>query len=247
MRCLFRVKSRYIYLACNSCSTPSPTIVEPTTTTYQLLAHNHTMSRQQKHVHFDDAPSPASSSSSLPSSEGPCTPPPLGFNSPYYRTPLPGTSIINPFLEPKNGMFAADITQHPAYLAHIIPAHVWDQPATQPSAPSMVVVCERLPWALTIYPTSSHRGYVTIRDVFDGLYTALRTPVLQAELATLPQAGKVIVTNAYLDRCKKIFDAEMFDMEMSKGIKRVDFLGKHITFYGIKSGKVPGRWDLMLK
>ncbi|PPQ91531.1 hypothetical protein CVT25_008800 [Psilocybe cyanescens] len=202
---------------------------------------------QNRHVHFYDTPSPASSSSSssLPSEEGPRTPPPLGFNSPYYCTPLPGNSFINPFLDPKNGMFQVDITQHPAHLAqnHTIP---WDQPATKPSAPSMVVVCDRLPWALTILPTSSRRGYVTIRDVFDGLYAALRTPVLDAELATLPQAGKIAVKSAYLSRCKQIVDYELYDMEMGKGIKRVDFLGKHTIFYGIKNGRT-GRWDLMLK
>ncbi|KAH9475324.1 hypothetical protein JR316_0012435 [Psilocybe cubensis] len=205
------------------------------------------MSKQQKHVRFDDTPSPASSSSSLPSEEEPCTPPPLGFNSPYHCTPLPGTSAVNPFLEPKNGMFNCDITQHPVYMAHSVPAHIWDQPATHPSAPSLVVVCDRLPWMLTIYPTSSHRSYVTVRDVFDGIYTALRKPVLTAELATLSPAGKAAVTAAYHERCRRIVDPEMFEMEMSKGFKRVDFLGKHTTFYGIKSSKVPGRWDLMLK
>ncbi|KAF8907058.1 hypothetical protein CPB84DRAFT_1844172 [Gymnopilus junonius] len=141
-----------------------------------------------KHVHFSEspssAPSPTFSSSTLPSTPGPITPP-LGFESPYHYTPLPRdeNAVPNPIIAvAKKLLIEYDLSQPPStaiILLHNIPHKVWEQPATQPFSSSIEMICPRLPWKLTV--NSRAHPFVTIGDVLEGLYRLLRTNVTPAE------------------------------------------------------------------
>ncbi|PPQ69404.1 hypothetical protein CVT25_004638 [Psilocybe cyanescens] len=205
----------------------------------------------KRHVHFDDNSSPTSSSSSLPSSDGPITPPPHGFGSPYHPTSLSlmeSNAYVNPILATSNRSFDFDISKSPTSITYYatLSKSVWEQPATQPAAHSMVVVCDRLPWVLTILPGGNQQGYVTVWDFIHGLYSSLRQSVSKTEFSTLSPEGQDAVAMAYKNRCKYFFEASQYDAEMMKGVKRVDFLVGHSIFSGIKIGK-GGRWDLMVR
>ena len=98
----------------------------------------------------------------------------------------------------------------------------------------MVIRCPHLPWTITILPTSTK--HVTVRDVFDGIYRSLRHAVLEAEFQCLPSAEvKYSVNNAYTRRYKRLDDPQARELEKSKGLKRVDFLGERTLFTGLSS------------
>ncbi|KAF8196173.1 hypothetical protein BJ912DRAFT_956616 [Pholiota molesta] len=181
-----------------------------------------------KHVHFNAAsyagsstPSPSFSTSTLPSSPGPFTPPPLGYGSPYRSAPLPGieASLHSVLAAGPNPAVAYDLCYPPESLKpliHTLPANIFEQPATNP--PKI--------------------GYVTIGDVFAALYRALRLNVSQEEFALVPSAeGRTIINNAYRFRYKRQPDAQSYQEEKDKGLKRVDFLGLQTRFMGLVPAK----------
>ena len=191
-----------------------------------------------KHVHFasddfPDTPSPTFSSMSLPSSGGPRTPvPAAGFSVAGYVARIhPLLGIIQP-----SPMLNYDVSQLPSTIKFnvlTIPPHVLNEPATNPPIPSMIVRCQRLPWKITILPTNTK--HVTVRDVFDGIYRSLRHTVLEAEFQCLPAEAIYSVNNAYSRRYKRISDPRVRELEKSKGLKRIDFLGEHTLFTGLSS------------
>ena len=193
-----------------------------------------------KHVHFasdgfPDTPSPTFSSMSLPSSGGPRTPLSAAGSSVAGHVlarihPLLGITQPSPMLN-------YDVSQLPSTIklnVLTIPPHVFNEPATTPPIPSMVIRCQHLPWKITILPTNTK--HVTVRDVFDGIYRSLRHTVLEAEYQCLPSAeAKYSVNNAYNRRYKRINDPRVRELEKSKGPRRVDFLGEHTHFTGLSS------------
>ena len=194
-----------------------------------------------KHVHFasdafPDTPSPTYSSTSLPSSGGPRTPVPAAGSSiagGYVLArihPLLGITQPSPMLK-------YDVSQPPSTIKAnmlTIPPHALNELATTPPIPSMVIRCSHLPWTIKILPTNTK--YVTIRDVFDGIYLSLRHTVLEAEFRCLPSAEAIhSVKNAYTRRYKRLDDPQTREIEKSKGMKRVDFLGERTLFTGLSS------------
>ncbi|KAF8164071.1 hypothetical protein BJ912DRAFT_890300 [Pholiota molesta] len=203
-----------------------------------------------KHVHFNAAsyagsstPSPSFSTSTLPSSPGPFTPPPLGYGSPYRSAPLPGieASLHSVLAAGPNPAVAYDLCYPPESLKpliHTLPANIFEQPATSPPVPFMEISCPKLPWRITVMPRSKKIGYVTIGDVFAALYRALRLNVSQEEFALVPSAeGQTIINNAYRFRYKRQPDAQSYQEEKDKGLKRVDFLGLQTRFMGLVPAK----------
>ena len=71
------------------------------------------------------------------------------------------------------------------------------------------------------------------------LHRTLRLPVRQAEYNKLPSLeAKRRVDDAYQARC-------ITSEEQRKGVKRVDFLGRHRTFMGLSSSAAgPNVWVL---
>jgi len=79
---------------------------------------------------------------------------------------------------------------------------------------------------------------VTVADVFDGLYRALRTPVIAGEFELIPSArAKHAVNDAFLRRCKRQLDFAAQRSEQNSGIKRIDFLGDMSEFRGLVYSK----------
>jgi hypothetical protein len=192
-----------------------------------------------KHVHFasdafPDTPSPTYSSTSLPSSGGPRTPvSAAGSGIAGYVLarihPVLATTQPSPVLE-------YDVSYPPSTIKPnvlTVTPHVLNELATTPPVPSMVVRCPHLPWTITILPTNTK--YVTVRDVFDGIYRSLRLLVLEAEFQCLPSEARHSVNNAYIRRYKRINDSEARQIEKTKGLKRVDFLGERTHFAGLSS------------
>jgi len=188
-----------------------------------------------KHVHFasdafPDTPSSTYSSLSPPSSAGPRTPvSAAGFVLARVH-PVLATTQPAPMLH-------YDVSYPPSTITPNVPTvapHVFNELATTPPVPSMVIRCPHLPWTITILPTNTK--HVTVRDVFDGIYRSLRLMALKAEFDCLPSPeAKHRVNNAYVRRYKRIDDSETRQHEKAKGLKRVDFLGEHTIFTGLSS------------
>ncbi|PPQ84875.1 hypothetical protein CVT24_013211 [Panaeolus cyanescens] len=197
-----------------------------------------------KHVHFDDmfpdTPSPAYSISSLPSTPGPATPPPLGRGSPYDNFPLPnvGEAIyIHPILSSATGpLIYYDLASLPATMKPLanIPAHQWNEPATSPPVASIRVRHPALPWNITILPSSKAFPFVSVRDFIEGLYRNLRQTVLEPEYESVPYPElRVAIHASFSQRVKRQATPTAKSLEQAKGLKRVDFMQGFTIFKGI--------------
>lgn len=228
-----------------------------------------------KHVRFASAnilyspepstPSPSYSSSSLPSSSGPLTPPESEKSySPYKYKALPQTSEswrigfspepvrINPVLGLEHPLLVNyDLSNLPDSITtprhHPLTPRVLSEPATSPGLPSLTLVSGSLPWTLTIHPSSPKPdAFVTVADVLFTLYRILRLNVTPAEYGTLPsREARRRVNASYEHRHQRIGDERERDEEKRKGVKRVDFLMGRNRFLGlscIKRG--PDVWEL---
>jgi len=101
----------------------------------------------------------------------------------------------------------------------------------------MDIICSRLPWRITIYPRVQG-SYVTVADVFDGLYRALSVSVTAAEFDLLPSPrAKYAVNDAFLRRWKRQSNHALQISEQKLGMKRMDFLGDMSEFGGLTYGK----------
>jgi len=192
-----------------------------------------------KHVRFDSfgTPSPTFSSASLPSSPGPVTPPSLGIGSPYHTTPLP--TVPHPALAISQPLWRWDMSYPTETIVARtnLPSDIWTQAATQPAVGSMDIICSRLPWRITIYPRVQG-SYVTVADVFDGLYRALSISVTAAEFDLLPSSrAKHAVNDAFLRRWKRQPSHALQIAEQKLGMKRMDFLGDRSGFGGLSYAK----------
>ncbi|KAI0754081.1 hypothetical protein C8Q80DRAFT_1094468 [Daedaleopsis nitida] len=216
-----------------------------------------------KHVHFVDldvpsTPSSTFSSSTLSStSSGPMTPPTVWYSplphtksSPY--TPAATMPVhLHPLLArtPGHGSPLHWDVSSPADNARPqlrgLPAQLTDalvaEPATNPPLPSLAIICDYLPWTLTVTPTPHalwSAPYVTLGDVLHALFRALRLGVTDPELAVLEPALQDRVRDAYVRRYRRVAGAREREAEKAKYIKRVDFLRDHTAFLGLSC--VPG-------
>ncbi|KAF5338433.1 hypothetical protein D9758_012227 [Tetrapyrgos nigripes] len=203
-----------------------------------------------KHVHFDipSTPSPSFSTSTLPSSIGPFTPPSAGS----YHVPLPsspGPTQVNPLIalsavppvewdvafppssaKPSRG----DITKHALY-----------KPATTPPQPEIRIVCSRLPWPIVVKPVGN-TAYVTISDVFLCIYESLRHNLGEHDYYHFTGEQRRHMSDSYIRRYSR-FTGEAAFTEKSKGLKRIDCLGIYggTRFLGLSSTKEgPHVWQM---
>jgi len=205
-----------------------------------------------KHVRFagdayPDTPSPTFSSMSLTSSGGPRTPVSTTGSSLAGHVlarihPVLGITQPSPMLEYDVSYPSSTIKPN----VSTVPRHVFNEPASNPPVPSMVIRCPHLPWMITILPANTK--HVTVRDVFDGIFRSLRLAALETEFQCLPSAeARHSVNNAYISRYKRIDDSEARQIEKSKGLKRIDFLGQRTRFTGLSSTlEGPHVWLLSL-
>jgi hypothetical protein len=214
---------------------------------------------------YPPTPSPTSSESTLPSSSGPLTPPPLNHAlSPYSYTSLPGEGRAIPVDVAKSvavrihdvlalsrqPKIAFDVSYDPSttILASLTP-RVLAAAATTPPLPSLTILSTFLPWNINIRPASQKPGaFVTVADVLTGLYRGLRLPVTPVEFDHIPTiADKERVNRAYEHRYERINRNDTVGAyeERRKGVKRVDFLMGNHRFLGLSATvKAPDVWRL---
>ncbi|EJF55821.1 hypothetical protein DICSQDRAFT_113850 [Dichomitus squalens LYAD-421 SS1] len=210
-----------------------------------------------KHVHFVDVPStPPSStftSSTLSSSPGPATPPQVYYSLPSakanaYAPPhyAPGGISLHPILARQLGNatpLSWDMTEAaesarprlPSASHHLTNTMVCE-PATYPALSSLVVMCEHLPWAITVVPTPHAlwaAPYVTVGDVLHTLYRTLRLGVTEYELDALEPATRDRIHRAYVSRYRRIAHPRDRETEKAKYVKRVDYLCDRTSFLGL--------------
>lgn len=208
-----------------------------------------------KHVHFasfvnhvDEAelPSPSFSVSTIPSSPGILTPPPLGSGSPYESKQLP---LIEADIHPWLSINAAGSSFHSIDFAYpishtpgaynYIPPDVLRQPATVPPVSSMSITCGKLPWSIIVESRSASFPFVTIGDLFSTIYASLRTGVSGQEFNKfLPtKVAQDAVSTTFRTRCERVGPAA-YGVEKAKGLKRVDFLVGRTHFCGVIAVKM---------
>ncbi|KAF8879373.1 hypothetical protein BD779DRAFT_1612904 [Infundibulicybe gibba] len=226
-----------------------------------------------KHVHFaptnilyspiPPTPSPLSSSSSLPSETSDVsTPPPVHYTqSRYPHSPYPLSSEIKPetfltnmqihyilaFSPYSKPLVDYDISFHPSSVEEQFPPDSLSEPATNPSLPSLLITCPHFQWQIQVLPSSPQPGsFVTVSDVLNTLYTALRLAVHPMEYGSLPSGEATRdVDAAYYRRCGRISEPRARQIEENKGVKRVDFLAGKTRFLGLAwTMKGPDIWEL---
>ncbi|KAI0078267.1 hypothetical protein K474DRAFT_1565924, partial [Panus rudis PR-1116 ss-1] len=112
------------------------------------------------------------------------------------------------------------------------------QPATQPPTSKLVLRSELYPWKIEVVPldNSNPHAPVTVRDLLYTLYRNLRLPVSEKEFQQAcreqPQLERGAY-DAYRARYAKISDPGARVEEQRKGLKRVDFLMKRLSFAGL--------------
>ncbi|KAF7967794.1 hypothetical protein HWV62_32977, partial [Athelia sp. TMB] len=191
-------------------------------------------------------PSPSFSISSLPSSDGPLTPP-----SPFpHPAALPkGAVVPHSLLAFDHGVpaIAFDVSlptpavTNAARPTPLSAAQLAD-PAVFPPAPALHLV-SALPWTLTVTPDA--HPYVTVLDVLRALYNALRIPASRGEFAKETAAAQAAIGAAFHARVAR--DPATHAGEREKGLKRVDFLQGRNRFLGLSSTKLgPHVWALNL-
>jgi len=121
------------------------------------------------------------------------------------------------------------------------------EPATSPPLTSLFVTHPNLKWSIEILPKDPTPGaFVSVSDVFTGLFKELRLAIQPLEYAEVPE-GEVRseVDSAYFTRCGRVPDAHRRLLEHQKGIKRIDLLRGQTNFLGL-SGTLtgPDMWEL---
>ena len=209
-----------------------------------------------KHVHFVDAPSTPSStfSDSTIDSDGPRTPPDVYYPLPsakgknvyassYYA---PGGVALNPILAHQlanSTPLAWDMTSTAESARLLLPSSpprltdtLVRQPATHPALASLSIVCDHLPWSITVLPNPRAvwaAPFVTVGDVLHTLYRTLRLGVTEPELETLEPALRERIRRAYIARYRRVAHPRDREAEKAKYVKRVDFLCDRTFFLGL--------------
>ncbi|KAH9836128.1 uncharacterized protein C8Q71DRAFT_760742 [Rhodofomes roseus] len=208
-----------------------------------------------KHFEVPPTPSPVHSDVSLPSSVGIITPPQLAYAQLSPKYPLqyvPGSPssfgslpyvaghvMIHPVLAAPRTALAWDLILPPSAAnvpttygspSPLNPA-LLAEPATHPGLPSLTIICDMLPWSITITPSRTH--FVSVGDVLHALYRMLRLAVTETEVGVLPPDTRVRVHSAFHARHKMLPDARSRAEEKQKGVKRVDFLMDLRRFAGL--------------
>jgi hypothetical protein len=111
------------------------------------------------------------------------------------------------------------------------------QYACDPVVPFMRLYHEKLPWYIDVW--AHNRTAVTIHELFDQMHDSLMLPILSKDYYNeeLDDQDRLKVAEAFKDRCGGQ------DIEISQGVRRVDFLRGRVIFEGISRGK-NGMWEL---
>lgn len=196
------------------------------------------------------------SSSSPTSSFGPLTPPSLPYAGLPGPTPfVPGYSYASKSPARAHNLIAYSTTPLLAYDMNLPPSSIsthymgvssagFAEPAVYPPVPSFTLRTQHLPWAIVV-PASNGR-FVTVSDVLNSVYHALRVNVTQAEFNALgTQKLMSRASQAYRRRCERLRGHRGYKDEKRAGVRRVDFLMGYTKFQGISpTGRGADVWQL---
>ena len=103
---------------------------------------------------------------------------------------------------------------------------------------SLVIVFPLLLMEVEIVPSRTSRraglGYVTIWDMLEGLYYALRAPISPQELRTLGQSERATLLAAAESRRRGVPELEKLEGEAGIVLRRIDYLARRRWFVGIR-------------
>ena len=158
----------------------------------------------------------------------------------------PGGISLNPILAHQLGHATplawdmTDAAESARPQMHSAPRHLTDamvcEPATYPPLPSLAIMCDHLPWTITVAPTPHAlwaAPYVTVWDVLHTLYRTLRLGVTDYELDALEPALRERVHKAFVARYRRRAHPRDREAEKAKYVKRVDFLCDRTNFLGL--------------
>lgn len=211
-----------------------------------------------KHVHFSSevskippTPSPSYSSTSLPSSYGPVTPPPNQYIPSQLYSPDASAAQINPVLDLSNTGYPHLLFDVSLPVANVrpsnpsLPPNTLGEYATSPPLPSLIITHPQLMSSKIIVTPATGR-YVLVSDVLQKIYSYLRSDEnVASDYNVLPPDMQGRVQAAYMSRYRRIPDASSRQLEKSKLLKRVDFLTGFTKFMGLsKTVKGSNVWQL---
>lgn len=126
-----------------------------------------------------------------------------------------------------------DLSRHPYTQLIIDPdsAEGYDPAGTGSSKP-MEILCELLPWKITVSP--KHGAWVTVDDVFVQMYNSLQLTVTPQEVRKANPGDWQAVTKAWEKR----------DPDGREGVKRIDFLLGNFRFLGLTALEEEDYWRL---
>jgi hypothetical protein len=109
--------------------------------------------------------------------------------------------------------------------------------ACEPPLPYMRLIHPRLPWYIDVH--ASNPTGVNFRDLFQTIWDNLRCPIQKADFWNdeLTDLDRDKISRAWKVRC----NGDAF--ERSNGVRRVDFLRRHVVFEGLVKGR-NGTWEM---
>jgi hypothetical protein len=112
--------------------------------------------------------------------------------------------------------------------------------ACEPPLPYMRLYHQRLPWYIDVH--ASNPTGVNLGDLLMSIWTTLRWQIQKSDFWNdeLSDADRDKVTRAWSTRCHGDI------MEQRAGLRRVDFLRRHVLFEGLVKGR-NGMWEMKTK
>lgn len=222
----------------------------------------HVRFSRTKLVHSPATPPMSFASLSPASSNAPLTPPViahglpgpspygLAFKSTYSSLPPPQPKYPahirpHPLLDSSSMFF--DMREHPSYITyHQAPLSSRMLSESAFTQPIRTITITTAHLKLTIRISASNGSYLTLRDVLDGMYNALRKNITPAEFNALPTPkDRQRATREYENRYRRLRSSSAYEEEKRQGMKRVDFLMGMTRFVGLSSsGHGPDSWVL---
>ncbi|KAJ7486853.1 hypothetical protein FB451DRAFT_1228179 [Mycena latifolia] len=215
------------------------------------------MPARYKTVRFVDAEDEAPTAPSFPTSaHSPMMPPalavptPLRHSRPLYacmELPVVDAELHHTFRIHLESAGLFDVLRDPSYqLPPHLPPTALTEPATYPPSPSMKLICPRLPWRIEIECTAG--GFVSVADVRSAIHAALAASVTRAELLATAVLDRPIISMAFEARCERVLrdcGPGAAQVELERGIKRVDFLFGSTIFIGLCATATADVWEMV--
>jgi len=120
---------------------------------------------------------------------------------------------------------------HPSFLRPGAPLTIFDQAVTSPALPYLDISIPQLPWVFRVIPRT--HSYVTVMDLLFCLYSQLREPVTENEVAQYFHGRQFqMVIDSFHARCRGASKEDK-----SRGVRRIDCLGRQTRFAGLMHAK----------